>query len=298
VTPRPAWFDHAVSAPAGTGELIVGGAPVAYRTWGRPGPGMVLVHGGSAHARWWDHIAPQLARDLRVVAVDLSGHGDSGWRKAYTFETWAEEVLAVAQAGGVSGRPLVVGHSMGGLVACTIGSSQRGGDIAGVVSIDCPLDLKIGPRPADFVVSTYGSAEEAIAQFRVVPPDDHVLPYVAEYVATNSVVRREGHWAWKFDPLVVHESRPPRPLIENLRVPTVVFGAQHGFVTGTDAAEMAEVLGPRGVVIEIPSAGHHVPLSQPLPLVVGLRTVLTNWPAVTAWEDDAVAALVRSGSAP
>ena len=44
-------------------------------------PGLLLVHGNAAHAYWWSFIAPLLARDYNVAAMDLSGMGDSGWRE-------------------------------------------------------------------------------------------------------------------------------------------------------------------------------------------------------------------------
>ena len=55
------------------------GCRIRTLRWGaRDRPGVVLVHGGAAHAHWWVSIAPHLARDYAVVALDLSGHGDSG----------------------------------------------------------------------------------------------------------------------------------------------------------------------------------------------------------------------------
>ena len=56
----------------------------------------MLVHGGAANAHWWGFIAPQLARGYHVVAPDLSGHGDSGWRPDYPREVWSEEIMTVA----------------------------------------------------------------------------------------------------------------------------------------------------------------------------------------------------------
>lgn len=110
----PAWFVDALAAPVDTGKVEVDGATIAYRAWGESGrPGIVLVHGGMAHSRWWDHIGPQLAAGRRVVALDLSGHGDSDHREHYGLDTWVGEVLAVAAAGGIAGAPVLVGHSMG-----------------------------------------------------------------------------------------------------------------------------------------------------------------------------------------
>ena len=57
----------------------------------------MLVHGGAAHSGWWDHVAPLLTWH-RVVALDLTGHGDSDRREVYDMRLWAREVVAVAAA--------------------------------------------------------------------------------------------------------------------------------------------------------------------------------------------------------
>ena len=51
-----------------------------------------------------------------MVAIDLSGHGDSDHRYGYQLEQWTDEVAAVAAAGGIDGPPVVIGHSLGGFV--------------------------------------------------------------------------------------------------------------------------------------------------------------------------------------
>ncbi|OMQ14825.1 alpha/beta hydrolase, partial [Modestobacter sp. VKM Ac-2676] len=55
-----------------------------------------------------------------MVALDLTGHGDSDHRTDYDPLVWAREVVAVAAATGLD-RPVVIGHSMGGWVAVTAG---------------------------------------------------------------------------------------------------------------------------------------------------------------------------------
>ena len=98
----PQWFVDALAAPVETGKVEAAGATIAYRAWGEAGqPGIVLVHGGMAHSGWWDHIGPQLARGRRVVALDLSGHGDSDHRDHYDLETWSAEILVAAEGGGI-----------------------------------------------------------------------------------------------------------------------------------------------------------------------------------------------------
>src|SRR3954471_613536 len=81
----PTWFRRAVdeNKPDHT-DIEVNGCRIHLRLWGAPGrPAMVFVHGGGAHSGWWDHIAPFFAATHRVAAVDLSGHGDSGFRSEY-----------------------------------------------------------------------------------------------------------------------------------------------------------------------------------------------------------------------
>src|SRR5574340_24451 len=204
--PAPKWYVEALSAPVETGRVTVDGAAIAYRAWGEEGlPGIVLVHGGMAHSRWWDHIGPQLATGRRVVALDLSGHGDSDHREHYRLDRWAGEVLAVAEVGGIAGAPVLVGHSMGGIVSY-VASDLFGARLAGAVILDSPLrDLTpeevearaqaaAGRKP-----KTYPTLETAVTRFRLVPPQEHVEPYGLAHIARPSLTEVDGGWVWKGD---------------------------------------------------------------------------------------------------
>src|ERR1700750_527862 len=112
----PAWFSAALADEGQERRITVEGTQVAYREWGDPADrSIVLVHGGAAHSRWWDHIAPLLTSERRVAAVDLSGHGDSGRRDRYSLDTWAREVLAVVAAAGGRGSSRVLRATTGRL---------------------------------------------------------------------------------------------------------------------------------------------------------------------------------------
>ena len=175
----------------------------------------MLVHGGGAHSRWWDHIAPLLAADRRVVAIDLSGHGDSGRREAYTFDAWAREVLAVAADAGLTEPPVVIGHSMGGIAALRL-ASTFGSRIEGAVVIDSPA-ARPDPRGTRGAASArpsaqllvYPTREAIIARFRPIP-DQPVLGYIADHVAATSIRPVDGGWTWKWDPAVFGNREGPR----------------------------------------------------------------------------------------
>jgi pimeloyl-ACP methyl ester carboxylesterase len=279
----PEWFTEALGADAETGVVDVAGTPISFRAYGRRADsGIVLVHGGGAHARWWDHIAPLLAAGRRVVAIDLSGHGDSGRRDEYTLDDWAREVLAVAEAGGIGGPPVVIGHSMGGLVALRV-AGLYGSRIEGIVVIDSPVrDITPEQRAArdqrafgPLVV--YPTREAAVARFHPIP-DQPALPYVLAHVAETSIRPAEGGgWRWKFDPHIFRRPEFTPELLTRLECRVALFAAEHGIVSPRTSELMYDRLGQRAPLIQIPAAGHHVMLDYPIALVTGLRTLLSDW---------------------
>ena len=278
----PPWFTAAMSAPVKQAEVDVDGAPIAYRAWGDRGDvGIVLVHGGAAHARWWDHIAPLLDGGRRVVALDLSGHGDSGRREAYSLDQWSMEVLAVAAAAGIVTPPTVIGHSMGGFVALRA-ASLYGSSLAGVVVIDSPVrDIPPEERAAREQLAfgplrVYPSREAAIARFRPIP-DQPALPYIFAHVASTSIRPVEGGWSWKFDPRIFARHELSQSRLTRLDCRVALYRAEYGILSARLSEIMYDRLGRLAPVIEIPAAGHHVMLDQPIALVTGIRTLLSDW---------------------
>jgi pimeloyl-ACP methyl ester carboxylesterase len=278
----PAWFTAALASPVNPGTVTVAGAAIAYRAWGDDSAnGIVLVHGGAAHARWWDHIAPLLADHSRIVALDLSGHGDSDRRDSYSLDGWAYEVMAVVAAAGITAPAVVIGHSMGGFVALRA-AGLYGSGLAGIVVIDSPVrditpeEQAARDERAFGPLRVYPTREAAIARFRPIP-DQPTLPYIRAYVAAASVRAVDGGWSWKFDPAVFGRSQSTLTLLHHLDCRVALFHAEHGIVPPQTTELMYDKLGRRAPVIEIPAAGHHVMLDQPLALVTGIRTLLSDW---------------------
>jgi len=279
----PEWFVQAIATTPEHREVEVEGARVHYRVWGdRALPGLVLVHGGAAHSGWWDHIAPQL-HSHRVVALDLTGHGDSGRRDAYDMKLWAREVVAVTEAEELD-RPVVLGHSLGGWVALTVGVESPDA-VAAVAVIDSPIDrqppederLRDRKRPH----RSYPTAEEAMARFRTIPTQDVLLPYVLEHIARGSLRHDSDGWRWKFDPNFWGTRPLLLQLLPQLTGPVALFRCEKGLVTQEMATEMAALVDGHLPVVDLPDAGHHPMLDRPLTLVAGVRTLLAVWPAGT-----------------
>jgi pimeloyl-ACP methyl ester carboxylesterase len=98
-------------------ELNLHGHSVTFKTAGTRGPVIVLIHGITSSSQTWDDVIPLLARDHRIVAPDLMGHGKSAKpRGDYSLGAYATGVRDVMTALGHR-RYTVVGHSLGGGVA-------------------------------------------------------------------------------------------------------------------------------------------------------------------------------------
>lgn len=278
---RPEWF---VSALADAGEdhcVTVRGATVTYRRWGPPGTRpVVLVHGGAAHAGWWDHVAPLLALDRRVVALDLTGHGSSDSRQAYDFETWADEVLAVARCEADGDElPVVVGHSMGGVVALTA-AHRHAERLGGVVAIDVP-DWVLHGREITALDELpprrhHATRSQAESRFRARPDDPARLGYVSDHVASRSVHSTDAGWTWRFDHAVTTHGSPPDEAFGASHCPVCLVIPERSLLTDADTRTLAARLGDVGI-IRVPDSGHHVMLDQPLSLVAALEGVLAGW---------------------
>ena len=84
-------------------------------------PAVVLHHPLAANRTFWDDLAGTLGRSYRVLRLDARGHGESeAPTGAYSFETLAQDVVALMDAAGIE-RATFLGLSMGGMVGQYLG---------------------------------------------------------------------------------------------------------------------------------------------------------------------------------
>ncbi len=297
--PAPAWFTAAVAATYDDVTVEVDGCPIHYLRWGdRRLPGLVLVHGGAAHAHWWSFIAPHLTRHYQVAAIDLSGHGDSGRRETYARDTWAAEVMAVVDDCAFPGPPVVVGHSMGGFVSI-VAAALHGDRLAGCVVVDSPVrrpdpEQEEGSRGRAFRnPKTYATLDEAVAHFHLVPPQPCENAFIVDHIARHSLRRTEAGWTWKFDPVIFRRFMPRaiHEFLADVRCRVAVFHGEHSAICTPDVMDyMNELLGRNAPFVEIPQAHHHLLLDQPLAFIAALRAILADWehsvPTRADWRPD------------
>jgi pimeloyl-ACP methyl ester carboxylesterase len=112
--------------------------PLAAWEWGTQGPRVLLVHGWEGRgAQLGAIVDPLVALDLRVIAFDAPGHGDSPGDRSSLFH-FADAVEAAVRAFGPFHA--IVTHSMGG--ASTMWASRNGPLAQRLVMIAPPIDLR------------------------------------------------------------------------------------------------------------------------------------------------------------
>ena len=111
------------------------GLPFHYRDWGGGGRPVLLLHGLASTCHIWDLVAPLLAEDFRVVALDQRGHGQSAQvEDGYDFATVSGDAAAFIESLGWE-RPVIVGHSWGADVALELAAAKP--DMAaGLIFVD------------------------------------------------------------------------------------------------------------------------------------------------------------------
>jgi 4,5:9,10-diseco-3-hydroxy-5,9,17-trioxoandrosta-1(10),2-diene-4-oate hydrolase len=139
-------------------RINVSGLTTRYFTAGNDGLPLVLLHGDAASALDWSWVLPTLADTHRVYAPDFPGFGDSSKpNREYSPEFLMQFVTDFLKAIGIE-RTVLVGNSLGGLVALRFALSHSE-QIAALVLVDSSgLGYSVTPLLSQFTLPWYGEA--------------------------------------------------------------------------------------------------------------------------------------------
>jgi pimeloyl-ACP methyl ester carboxylesterase len=253
---------------------FTGSAPrLHYLEW-NPGARrtLVLLHGNSANAWWWQPLADAMrTADLRMLALDQRGHGDSEWIRppAYNPLAYAHD-LARFIAECAPPRPFVAGHSMGGISALTFAAEYPGAARA-IVAIDAAVTSSDRRnhylrRLKGLPVINYPDRETALARFRLMPKEGEIAPATLRTIAEKSLGRTsEGGWTMKFDrdSFLGSDGIDVLAAIARIRDPLLLIRAEKSRIMTAEGAARAVASNPLASLVTIPGAHHHVILEQP-----------------------------------
>ena len=252
--------------------------------WGLPGrPGLLLLHGGAAHAHWFDAVAPAFAGRFHVVALDQRGHGQSQSPEppAYGTEDFAQDLIGLMDNLGWS-RITLLGHSMGGHNAMCF-AAWYPDRIERLVIVDSrpavPAEglaemRRRGSRP----LGRHRSVEAAVARFRLIPPETTAAPELLAHLARVGLVERDGMWVYRFDRACdgTREPADAWPLLPKIQSRTLIVRGEKSIILKRRIGEaMAEKI-PGAVLVEIADAYHHVILDAPAAFVAKVDRFLAG----------------------
>ncbi|ONI89342.1 hypothetical protein ALI144C_05220 [Actinosynnema sp. ALI-1.44] len=235
------------------------------RQWGDGDRHALLLHGINSSGNTWWRVADALgAQGFTVTAPDLRGHGDSPRASRYAATDYAADIRTLGKR-----WDLVVGHSLGGLIA--VHAAREPGWTARLVLLDPAVEL------SDSDVERYTELNVQEVQRPPIPeallaanprwhPEDARLKYLAVLATSPFVAERtmrdNAPWHYLAD-------------VETLATPTLILGADPavGAVFGPDLGGTAAAANTAIEYRIVPNAGHSVHRDAP-------EAVLD---AITAW---------------
>ena len=247
--------------PWPTRTVDVNGVTISYLRTGGDKPAAVLLHGLMGSGAGWAPVARLLEAELDLILPDARGHGcssapDSGYR----YSDLAADVTGLIQELNLS-RPLLIGHSMGGMTAA-LAATRIGHLLSGLVLVDPTFLSEDRQRE----VHESGVAEQhrrALRRGREALLRDALERHAHRPPAlVESQVDARLHTSLAAFDILRPPNPPYRELVRALEVPTLLVIGDKPVVTFDVATELCE-LNSRLRVDQVDDAGHGLPFDQP-----------------------------------
>ncbi len=269
-----------------------------YRDWGGPGRPVLLLHGLASTCHIWDLVAPSLADDFRVAALDQRGHGQSCQvDDGYDFTTVYGDAVSFIEAMEWQ-RPVIVGHSWGADVALEL-AAARPDLTSGIIFVDGGT-IDISDRPGwtreqareemappiftGFTPQMMRERVESNGRFGPNPPAAVTEAVLANFRTLDdgtiqSNLRRENHLRI-IDALWDHK---PSELYPTVQCPVLMLPARQSISDAMDrrsrreeSIARAESLLPLAKTVWMENSIHDVPLQRPELVADTIREHLLN----------------------
>src|SRR5438128_1644333 len=271
-------------ATAGSRVVRVGTLGLHYLEWGSADhPPLLFLHGGSAHAHWFDAVASAFADRYHVVSLDQRGHGEGEWVRPATYATedFAGDLLALFDALGWR-QAIVVGHSMGGHNAMAF-AAWHPERVRALVVVDSRPSIpeerlaqmhKRGYR----ALRLHPTREAAVAAFRLLPRETIADPRLLAHLATMGIAERDGGFMYRFDPQANRARQPidTERLLDRVTAPALIVRGEVSPVLTRELADRVVTKIRDARFVEIPGTYHHLVLDAPAAFVGALERFLSE----------------------
>ncbi len=246
---------------------------------------MLFLHGGSAHAHWWDFVAPAFTDRFHVLALDQRGHGNSQWAHQWEYGSrhYVSDLEQVIESWGL-GAPVLIGHSMGAhnVLVYAAANSKK---LRAMVAIDTPPDysemaVNFLRTFADKPPRRFASLEEAVRNFKTLPRETMAPKELLDHVARHTYKQLpDGAWTHKLDrrtlirePLAVWDS------LSRIECPALIVKIAKSPVLNVEMAQKMISLLPKGRLVQVEDSFHHVMFDNPKGLIAALNEFVADLP--------------------
>lgn len=236
-----------------------GNIDIAATEYPGNGPLVLLIHGIGSSGAGWDNIIPALSVYATPITIDQRGHGASGHPDSgYLYDNYIGDLDAVLAHFAIE-QPLIVGHSLGGLVA--LWWAARYPDRAAALVIeDSPLRSGESFRPAFEGWLEFNALSEADAAIRYQDENPHWAAEIVALRAKQITSTARGVFSELFEDSMAHQGVDRIAEIERIQTPVLLI---HGDIdTGgmvvADDAEALQTRLPNVQLAHLPGASHRI----------------------------------------
>lgn len=230
-------------------------------------PVLLCIHGaGCTHLSW----PPALRSlpDLRVLALDLPGHGDSAGPGRATIKAYAHDVIRFVESLGLT-RVVVAGHSMGGAIALAL-AVRSVPWLAGLVLVGTGARLPVAKPLLEGLQHDFAATAARLGRWFWGPT---AAPMCSQ-ISTDTL-RRQGGEVVRNDFLAC-SAFDVRTHLPSMQTPTLVIGGEQDRMMPLAYSEFLAEQIPRAQLITLQNVGHMMQLEDPQRSVDSMRRFVCN----------------------
>ncbi len=246
---------------------------LAAHAWGQPEhPPVILLHGGGQTRHAWKNTARQLAaQGFYAMAVDLRGHGDSGWSPSgkYSMDGFVADLRCIAKT--CRQPPVVIGASLGGITGLVC-EGEGPPLMAALVLVDVTptvqqtgiekIRLFMGAQAKEGFASVEAAADSIAAYLPHRP-----RPRSLAGLGKNLRQHVDGRYRWHWDPALLNFSQQSltaalsarlTAAASEIKMPVLLVRGDASELVSTADVDQFLKLVPHAQYANVADAGHMV----------------------------------------
>lgn len=238
------------------------------------GQPLVFIHGWAASHRFWKNQIQQFQTAYQVLAYDLRGHGDSDKPpKGYEISNHITDLETLLAQEKIT-NPILIGHSLGGMIALQYALESPNTPRALVLVGTNPYPVPTLKRSIQFsflswIISLSRSRAAKFTRSQIFGPE--VDPKLVDWVNQDSlrtpthVIRQTLKAVKGFN---VIDALP------EIRCPVCIINGEFETAVDSETVTLMLQLMPQSEFVSIPGSGHNVMLEQAIAFNSALASFL------------------------